>query len=56
VIAAVKQIPAVAGVHLLTAGYEKKVPELLELPGVADSSRLEAIALDAAAQAPAAGV
>jgi methylenetetrahydrofolate reductase (NADPH) len=30
----VKEIPGVAGVHLLTAGYEKKVPELLELAGV----------------------
>jgi len=35
VIARVKEIPGVAGVHLLTAGYEKKVPELLELAGVA---------------------
>jgi methylenetetrahydrofolate reductase (NADPH) len=33
-IAQVKEIPGVAGVHLLTAGYEKKVPELLELAGV----------------------
>src|SRR5215469_7308389 len=36
VIAQVKEIPGVAGVHLLTAGYEKKVPELLELAGVAE--------------------
>ncbi|HUN32447.1 MAG TPA: methylenetetrahydrofolate reductase [Trebonia sp.] len=36
VIAQVSQIPGVAGVHLLTAGYEKRVPELLELAGVAD--------------------
>ncbi len=36
VIAQVKEIPGVAGVHLLTAGYEKKVPELLEMAGVAD--------------------
>ena len=36
VIARVKEIPGVAGVHLLTAGYEKKVPELLELAGVAE--------------------
>jgi len=35
VIARVCQIPGVAGVHLLTAGYEKRVPELLELAGVA---------------------
>ena len=33
-IARLKEIPGVAGVHLLTAGYEKKVPELLELAGV----------------------
>jgi methylenetetrahydrofolate reductase (NADPH) len=33
-IAQVKEIPGVAGVHLLTAGYEKKVPELLDLAGV----------------------
>jgi methylenetetrahydrofolate reductase (NADPH) len=33
-IAQLKEIPGVAGVHLLTAGYEKKVPELLELAGV----------------------
>jgi methylenetetrahydrofolate reductase (NADPH) len=51
VIAQVKQIPGVAGVHLLTAGYEKRVPELLELAGVANSSRPGAIGLDAAAQA-----
>jgi methylenetetrahydrofolate reductase (NADPH) len=35
VIAQVKEIPGVAGVHLLTAGYEKRVPDLLELAGVA---------------------
>jgi methylenetetrahydrofolate reductase (NADPH) len=34
VIAQVKEVPGVAGVHLLTAGYEKRVPELLELAGV----------------------
>ena len=34
VIAAVRQIPGVAGVHLLTAGYEKQTPELLRLSGV----------------------
>jgi methylenetetrahydrofolate reductase (NADPH) len=33
-IAQLKEIPGVAGVHLLTAGYEKKVPELLALAGV----------------------
>ena len=36
VIAQVKEIPGVSGVHLLTAGYEKKVPELLALAGVAE--------------------
>jgi methylenetetrahydrofolate reductase (NADPH) len=36
VIAQVKAMPGVAGVHLLTAGYEKKVPDLLEMAGVAD--------------------
>ena len=35
VIAQVKAMPGVAGVHLLTAGYEKKVPDLLEMAGVA---------------------
>jgi methylenetetrahydrofolate reductase (NADPH) len=35
VIGQVKEIPGVSGVHLLTAGYEKRVPELLELAGVA---------------------
>ena len=35
VIAQVKAMPGVAGVHLLTAGDEKKVPELLEMAGVA---------------------
>ena len=34
VIAAVRQIPGVAGVHLLTAGYEKHIPELLGMAGV----------------------
>jgi methylenetetrahydrofolate reductase (NADPH) len=34
VIARVKEVPGVAGVHLLTAGYEKRVPELLDLAGV----------------------
>lgn len=33
-IAAVRQIPGVAGVHLLTAGYEKHIPELLGMAGV----------------------
>jgi methylenetetrahydrofolate reductase (NADPH) len=35
VIAQVKEIPGVAGVHLLTAGYEKRVPDLLKLAGIA---------------------
>ena len=34
IIATVRQIPGVAGVHLLTAGYEKQTPELLRLAGV----------------------
>lgn len=34
IIAAVRQIPGVAGVHLLTAGYEKQTPDLLRLAGV----------------------
>ena len=34
VIAAVRGIPGVAGVHLLTAGYEKQTPELLRMAGV----------------------
>lgn len=34
VIAAVRQVPGVAGVHLLTAGYEKQTPELLRLAGL----------------------
>lgn len=34
VIAAVRQIPGVAGVHLLTAGYEKHIPELFGMAGV----------------------
>jgi methylenetetrahydrofolate reductase (NADPH) len=34
VIAEVRQIPGVAGVHLLTAGYEKHIPALLEMAGV----------------------
>jgi methylenetetrahydrofolate reductase (NADPH) len=35
VIATVRQVPGVAGIHLLTAGYEKQTPELLRLAGVA---------------------
>jgi methylenetetrahydrofolate reductase (NADPH) len=35
VIAQVKAIPGVAGVHLLTAGYEKNVPALLAMAGLA---------------------
>ena len=34
IIATVRQIPGLAGVHLLTAGYEKQTPELLRLAGV----------------------
>ncbi|MGH3169352.1 MAG: methylenetetrahydrofolate reductase [Trebonia sp.] len=34
VIAAVRDIPGVSGVHLLTAGYEKQTPELLTMAGV----------------------
>ena len=34
IIATVRQVPGVAGVHLLTAGYEKQTPELLRLAGV----------------------
>jgi methylenetetrahydrofolate reductase (NADH) len=34
IIATVRRIPGVAGVHLLTAGYEKQTPELLRLAGV----------------------
>jgi methylenetetrahydrofolate reductase (NADPH) len=34
IITAVRQIPGVAGVHLLTAGYEKQTPELLRMAGV----------------------
>jgi methylenetetrahydrofolate reductase (NADPH) len=49
VIAQARQIPGVAGVHLLTAGYEEKVPELLELAGVARGRGPGAIARDAAA-------
>jgi methylenetetrahydrofolate reductase (NADPH) len=41
VIATVRQLPGVAGVHLLTAGYEKQTPELLRLAGV-DRSALVA--------------
>jgi len=33
-IAAVRGIPGVGGVHLLTAGYEKQTPELLRMAGV----------------------
>jgi len=40
VIAAVRQLPGVAGIHLLTAGYEKQTPDLLRLAGV-DRSALE---------------
>jgi methylenetetrahydrofolate reductase (NADPH) len=35
VIAALRQVHGVAGVHLLAAGYEKHIPELLEMAGVA---------------------
>jgi methylenetetrahydrofolate reductase (NADPH) len=34
VIAAVRGVAGVAGVHLLTAGYEKQTPALLEMAGV----------------------
>ena len=34
VIAEVRQIPGVSGVHLLTAGYEKQIPALLATAGV----------------------
>ena len=41
VIATVRQIPGVAGVHLLTAGYEKQTPELLRLAGIDRPSLVE---------------
>ena len=41
VIATVRQIPGVAGVHLLTAGYEKQTPELLRLAGVGRPALVE---------------
>ena len=41
VIATVRQIPGVAGVHLLTAGYEKQTPELLRLAGIDRPSLIE---------------
>jgi methylenetetrahydrofolate reductase (NADPH) len=34
IIARLREIPGVAGVHLLTAGYEKQTPALLEMAGV----------------------
>jgi methylenetetrahydrofolate reductase (NADPH) len=34
VIAAVRDLPGVSGVHLLTAGYEKQTPELLRMAGI----------------------
>jgi methylenetetrahydrofolate reductase (NADPH) len=34
VITEVRQVPGVSGVHLLTAGYEKHTPALLEMAGV----------------------
>jgi methylenetetrahydrofolate reductase (NADH) len=56
VIAQVRQIPGVAGVHLLTAGYEKRVPELLELAGVADGRGPAAVGQEMAAQGTAPAV
>jgi methylenetetrahydrofolate reductase (NADPH) len=44
VIAAVREMPGVRGVHLLTAGYEKQTPELLRMAGV-DRSALAGEAL-----------
>lgn len=35
IIAELKDVPGVAGIHLLTAGYEKQTPALLERAGVA---------------------
>ncbi|HTU72886.1 MAG TPA: methylenetetrahydrofolate reductase [Trebonia sp.] len=55
VIGQVRQIAGVAGVHLLTAGYEKRVPELLELAGVADGRGPGAAAQGIAPAVPAAG-
>lgn len=34
IIARLRELPGVAGVHLLTAGYEKQTPALLEMAGV----------------------
>lgn len=34
IIAELRELPGVAGVHLLTAGYEKQTPALLEMAGV----------------------
>ncbi len=45
-IAAVRQIPGVAGIHLLTAGYEKQTPDLLRLAGVADRTALAGKPID----------
>ena len=36
IIARLRELPGVAGVHLLTAGYEKQTPALLEMAGVAE--------------------
>jgi methylenetetrahydrofolate reductase (NADPH) len=44
VIAAVRDLPGVSGVHLLTAGYEKQTPELLRMAGI-DRSALVGRAL-----------
>jgi methylenetetrahydrofolate reductase (NADPH) len=44
VIAAVREMPGVSGVHLLTAGYEKQTPDLLRMAGV-DRSALVGKAL-----------
>ena len=44
VIAAVRDMPGVSGVHLLTAGYEKQTPELLRMAGI-DRSALVGRAL-----------
>jgi methylenetetrahydrofolate reductase (NADPH) len=44
VIAAVREMPGVSGVHLLTAGYEKQTPDLLRMAGL-DRSPLAGEAL-----------
>jgi methylenetetrahydrofolate reductase (NADPH) len=44
VIAAVRDLPGISGVHLLTAGYEKQTPELLRMAGI-DRSALVGRAL-----------